>query len=245
MSEVYNITPELRIEALKGTRVYCNICDTSFLSFLPFGTIMRPNAECLQCHSLERHRMIWSFLCKMELFKDNNSKKILHVAPESYLFKKFTIDPLVDYYPIDKFDEGYEYESGTVNMDATNLLFEDSYFDFLFCSHVLEHIPDDHKAMTEFYRVLKKGAKAILQVPINYNTKDTAEDLTITDPETRQRLYGRHDHVRYYGYEDYQYRLENAGFKVQRVDYINEFNRNDRVKYGLPSYKDDIFICTK
>ena len=48
------ISPALRLEALKGTRVYCKICDTSFISFLPFGTIMRPNAECPQCHSLER-----------------------------------------------------------------------------------------------------------------------------------------------------------------------------------------------
>jgi ubiquinone/menaquinone biosynthesis C-methylase UbiE len=43
--------------------------------------------------------------------------------------------------------------------------FEDNQYDVILCNHVLEHIPDDTKAMQELYRVLKPGGMAILQIP--------------------------------------------------------------------------------
>ena len=44
-----------------------------------------------------------------------------------------------------------------VRANITELPFEDNSFDMIFCNHVLEHIPDDSKAMRELFRVLKKG----------------------------------------------------------------------------------------
>ena len=70
-------------------------------------------------------------------------------------------------------------------------------FDVLFCSHVLEHVRDDRKAMSEMFRVLKPGGWAVIQVPIA--THRTIEDPSITDPRERERLYCQSDHVRLYG----------------------------------------------
>lgn len=77
--------------------------------------------------------------------------------------------------------------------------FEDNFFDVIICSHVLEHIKDDRKAIHELFRVLKQKGIAFLQVPISKKAKDTFEDFTITSPKEREKYFGQKDHVRIYG----------------------------------------------
>jgi ubiquinone/menaquinone biosynthesis C-methylase UbiE len=50
-------------------------------------------------------------------------------------------------------------------MDATNLPFKNSSFDIVICSEVLEHIPDDAKAVSELVRILKPGKVLAVSVP--------------------------------------------------------------------------------
>ncbi len=50
-------------------------------------------------------------------------------------------------------------------MDVTNLPFYDNSFDIVICSEVLEHIPDDKKAMSELVRILKPGKILAVSVP--------------------------------------------------------------------------------
>ena len=66
--------------------------------------------------------------------------------------------------------------------------YPDESFDVIYCSHVLEHVPDDCKAMRESPRVLKRGGWAILLVPINAGK--TYEDASITEPAERLRVFG-------------------------------------------------------
>ncbi len=40
-------------------------------------------------------------------------------------------------------------------IDVTRITYDSNTFDVILCSHVLEHVPDDDKAMRELYRVLK------------------------------------------------------------------------------------------
>ena len=54
-----------------------------------------------------------------------------------------------------------------VKMDITAIDWPDASFDIVYCSHVLEHIPDDRKAMSEIFRVLKPGGWALIQVPLS------------------------------------------------------------------------------
>ncbi|MFI0452530.1 class I SAM-dependent methyltransferase [Actinomadura sp. 6N118] len=53
----------------------------------------------------------------------------------------------------------------TVQGDALDLPFPDGHFDKIIASEVLEHIPDDMKAMTELLRVLKPGGRLAVTVP--------------------------------------------------------------------------------
>lgn len=107
--------------------------------------------------------------------------------------------------------------------DITALSFEDESFDFIYCSNVLEHVPDDLAAMGELNRVLCRGGVAVIQVPIRGEV--TFEDPSVTDEEERTRLFGQEDHVRYYG-RDIAGRLQSAGFEVE------QFYMNDVLKLG-------------
>jgi ubiquinone/menaquinone biosynthesis C-methylase UbiE len=106
-----------------------------------------------------------------------------------------------------------------VKEDIVNLSFEDNSFDIIFCSHVLEHVEDDKRAMRELKRVLKPGGFAILQVPIyekflGKKILETNKLASVRTPEERKKFYGHPEHVRIYG-KDYKKRLEEAGFSVK------------------------------
>jgi len=234
----------LRSIVLKGDKLYCNICDSGLITFLPFGTVLRPNALCSICKSVERHRMLWHFINANDIISADKEIKLLHVAPESHFHEHFKKMKHINYFPVDKFEKGYIYSEDTKDMDIRNIYYDDNYFDLIICNHVLEHIEEDSVAIRELLRVLKIDSKAILQVPINYNLKITDEDFSVTNPVEREKRYGRHDHVRYYGL-DYFERLEESGFHVSQINYISQFGKNDIVKFGFPTYRDDIFLCEK
>ncbi len=230
--------------SLKGDNVHCFCCGHNFITFLPGGVKQkRPNAFCPACGSLERHRLVWRYLnTKTNLFE--KSTKLLHVAPEPLFYKILSHHKNIEYVPCAKFGQGYEdkYPKGTQNIDITAIDLEDNTFDAILCSHVLEHIPDDQRAMQELYRVLKPNGWAILQVPLDATRDTTYEDFSITDPTEREKAFGQHDHVRVYG-NDYEKRLINAGFQVKRDKFAYQFSSAELFKYGL--VPEDVFFCTK
>ena len=119
-----------------------------------------------------------------------------------------------------------------VKADICNLPFNDNEFDFILCNHVLEHIPDDTKAMQELYRVMTKGGMGIFQIPQDLKREKTFEDNTITDKKQRAEIFGQYDHVRVYG-RDYFDKLRSIGFKVDEVDYTSKLSNEDVIKYCL------------
>ena len=126
-------------------------------------------------------------------------------------------------------------------MDITDIPFEKDTFDFILCNHVLEHVPDDKLAMSELYRVMKKGGNGIFQVPIDYGRATTYEDWTITTPEERKKAFGQHDHVRWYG-QDYKLRLHEAGFSVHEDDFVKKFSSEDIYKIWAYSFRIDLSL---
>ncbi len=158
--------------------------------------------------------------------------RILHVAPEQCLREELSKLPQVDYIAGDKHEPGYRYPVGTVDLDITDLPFPDDRFDLILCSHVLEHVPEDRKAMGELHRVLARGGLGILMVPIRPGYAATEEDLTITDPQERLRRYGQFDHVRIYGL-DYTQRLKDVGFQVTEVWLAERMTAEDVFRSGV------------
>jgi SAM-dependent methyltransferase len=128
-----------------------------------------------------------------------------------------------------------------VEMDVTSIQYPDDCFDVIYCSHVLEHVPDDRAAIRELYRVLKPGGWAILQVPISADA--TFEDPTVTDPDARERLFGQDDHVRRYG-PDYADRLAAAGFLVSVDGFVRELDDREITHFGLER-SEDVYFCRK
>lgn len=239
-----NIKTILRNIILNGNNVECQLCEKTFLTFLPFGdppSQLRLNAMCPNCFSVERTRIFWKFLTDTDFF--NSNKKMLHVAPELKLFYKFSSNPFIDYHAIDKFTEGYTRPKGTVNMDVTDIKYPDNSFDFILCSHVLEHVPNDILAINELFRVMKYGGWGILQVPIEMDREKTYEDDSITSPEERKKAFGQFDHVRMYG-KDYIDRLQSAGFEVDLNDYAQKVSEATKMRYGFGN-GETLFIVRK
>jgi len=220
-----------------GQKYQCPICNRKFRTLLPSGK--RPNALCPKCGSEERHRLIWLYLIqRTNLFKDH--LRILHFAPEKFFQKKIESCPNLNYISAD-----LSHPSAMIKMDITDILFKDNTFDVILCSHVLEHIQNDHKAMKELFRVLKPGGWAILLVPIQYDK--TFEDKNITTPEARETTFGQWDHVRSYGL-DYKDRLEKAGFVVKVIPFTKELGES-AYKYRLHraegEINENIYLCLK
>ncbi len=211
---------------LKGSRYTDPIDGKSFRKFLSYGyEIQRPNVLSPSTLSLERHRLLWLYL-QNETDFFTSKKKVLHMAPEQCFLKRFK-KLNHDYTTADLYSP-----IADVKADITNLPFEDDSFDVIFCNHVLEHIPDDTKAMQELYRVLKKGGIGIFQIPQDINRATTFEDDSITDPKERAKIFGQYDHVRIYG-RDYFDKLASIGFQVKQVDYTKDITAELADKYRL------------
>ncbi|MCC7198212.1 MAG: methyltransferase domain-containing protein [Gammaproteobacteria bacterium] len=220
-----------------GSGRVCPICERSSRKFRRYGEPRRHDAQCAHCGSLERHRLAWLFIRNRTDLFDGSTKSVLHVAPESCLEGRFRKRLGTSYLTADLLDD-----RAMVKMDVTNINFPDRSFDSIYCSHVLEHVSDDRKAMAEFHRILKEGGWAILLVPIT--SHKTIEDPSITDPAERLRLFGQKDHVRRYG-PDYVERLRDAGFEVEIVMVGELASADQATQMGLTPAAGEIYYCTK
>lgn len=215
----------------KGSKYYCPLCDRFYSQFfaggfdLPvikeyaiIGAGLRANMVCPGCSATDRDRLLHSALTSPEVqFLPADS--LLHIAPEPSIsdwISNHKKEILNNYTKGVKYFEGFYYQKDTQLIDITDLLFEDNHFDRIICNHVLEHIPDEAKAMTELFRVLKPGGLAFLQVPWSPLINKTIEDQTHTTIEEREKYYGQFDHVRLYG-TDYPSKLTEIGFSVKQL----------------------------
>lgn len=222
----YLIRPVL-VLWLKGNRYTDPIDGKSFRKFLPYGyENQRDNVLSPSTLSLERHRLLWLYL-QNETDFFTAPKKVLHFAPEQAFYKLFRKQKNIDYTTTD-----LNSPLADVKADICNLPFKDNEFDVILCNHVLEHIPDDTKAMQELYRVLKKGGMAILQIPQDLSREKIFEDNSITDPKERAKIFGQYDHVRIYG-RDYFDKLRSIGFRVIEEDYTQKISPELVDKYRL------------
>ena len=194
---------------------------------MPYGYgKQRDNALSPSTLSLERHRLLWLYLTRETDFF-TTPKKVLHFAPEQAFYKRFRNMQNLDYTTTD-----LNSPLADVKADICKLPFKDNAFDIILCNHVLEHIPEDTKAMLELYRVLKVGGMGIFQIPQDLSIKKTFEDNTIIDKKERAKIFGQYDHVRVYG-RDYFDKLRAIGFKVEDVDYTATLSEADITKYCL------------
>ena len=212
----------------KGNKFTDPIDGSSYRKFLPYGyQNLRQNALCPGTLSLERHRLLWLYLVRETEFLDK-PLTVLHVAPEQVFYKKFKSFKNWNYTTTDLHSP-----LADVKADICHLPFKDHTYDLVLCNHVLEHIPNDRKAMKELYRVLKKGGTLIAQVPLEETRANTFEDDSIVDYKERTKVFGQYDHVRVYG-RDYYDRLVQVGFRVTAVDLLSQLSPKEQKHYALP-----------
>ena len=211
-------------------------CDTDLADFESGGHNNRPGVKCPVCGSNARTRLAWLFLHRETDLFDGRAKSMLHVAPEKTLGERFAALPGIEYLSAD-----LEPGRAMLEMDITDIRFPDDRFDVIYCSHVLEHVPDDRKAMREFARVLKPSGFAVFLIPMK--DEMTFEDPTVTDPEERDRLFSHPEHVRRYGV-DFADRLTEAGFRVRQVTPDKLVSADDARRIGVkPDTSNRMFHC--
>lgn len=235
----YLVRPIIAL-GLKGNKFTDPIDGKSFRKFLPYGyETQRENALSPSTLSLERHRLMWLFLKdETDFFTSTKKLKTLHIAPEQCFLDIFRKQKNLEYITSD-----LESPIADVKADICDLPFKDNEFDVVFCNHVLEHIPDDEKAMQELFRVLKKGGFGIFQIPQDLSRATTFEDDSITDKKERAKIFGQYDHVRVYG-RDYFDKLRSIGFTVDEIDYTKKIAPEKLERFCL--MKDEILpVCYK
>jgi SAM-dependent methyltransferase len=212
---------------LKGENYTDPIDGKRFKTFLSYGYgQQRPNVLSPSTLSLERHRLLWLYLKEDTTFF-TEQLNVLHFAPEQCFLDRFKKLKNIDYTTTD-----LNSPIADVKANICNLPFPDNSYDVILCNHVLEHIPDDTKAMQELFRVMKPGGWGIFQIPQDLNRATTFEDNTITDKAERTKIFGQYDHVRVYGL-DYFSKLRNIGFKVEEVDFTANLSEETIDQYRL------------
>ena len=229
------------IYAGKGRK--CPICGCERRKFLPYGYgKVREDALCPKCLSLERHRLLWHYLMNNDKERERfqSLPTILHIAPEVCLMKEFK--KMYKSAPYSYITADLESPLADMHFDVQAIPMADNNVDIIICNHLLEHVESDHKALTELYRIMRKGGMGVMLAPIDYSRDNTFEDDTITDPKQRAEVFGQYDHRRIYG-KDYLSRLAAAGFEAEEIDYAAEFSVSDRTRFSFGS--DKLYIVRK
>ena len=165
---------------------------------------------CVRCGASDRDRLIWLYL--QAHLGAGDGARMLEIAPSRVLSPRLRAQLGGGYRSGDLFMPGVD---DRVDLEAMD--YADGSFDWLLCSHVLEHVTDDVRAMREIRRVLRPGGRAVLLVPISLVADAIDEDPGLTDPQARLARFGQDDHVRLYTREGFVQRLRTAGLTVEVV----------------------------
>ncbi|HTU19595.1 MAG TPA: methyltransferase domain-containing protein [Gemmataceae bacterium] len=174
--------------------------------------------SCPHCFASDRDRLCVLYL-DAYLAPGGGPKTLVQFAPSAPLSRwiQRTIDQrqlLLTYRTADLYAEGVDDRLDITDMKA----YADGSLDFFICSHVLEHVREDRKALRELFRVLRPAGCGILLVPIVRGVEEIDEDPEVTDLRERWRRFGQDDHVRLYSKRDFLERVREAGFVVNELD---------------------------
>ncbi len=210
-----------------GNKYQCSVCNKKLRKFIE----IKNSKICPNCGSIARDRRLYSLI--KDTFLDDRIK-ILDFSPSRAVYRKIKTNKQLDYTSSD-LSGNFIAEK---KFDITNIAMPDNSYDLIVCYHVLEHIENDKKAMSELYRVLKKNGHCIIQTP--FKEGDIYEDNSIKTKEDRTKYFGQEDHVRIYSVQGLKKRLEKSGFQVL----VNHFTEKQNNKFGY-SIDEYVLICQK
>ncbi len=199
---------------------YCPCCGLRFQSFYSgsFHDLSdkvnvrryenaRQDVLCPFCGSLPRHRILASW------FEDHiqamQEASILYFAPEKGMILWMKRNHI-------SFVSADLYQDADLKLDIQETGLVDGSYDMVICNHVLEHVDDFRKALSEIYRILKSGGSLICSFPIDPQIEYVDEDCTVTSNEERILRFGQFDHKRIFGRKS-ECLLTEAGFHVEMI----------------------------
>ena len=236
---------QARVDTLLA-KYYCPVCDSPVRSFLELPEFFTENLKrygwpfdvteaetcnhigylCPYCQASDRDRLYATYIkLFIEQIQADGVIRIVDFAPSpplsDFIRRQIALShKVVSYRTADAFAANVD-----DTVDICDLqIYPEGEFDFFLCSHVLEHVTDDRKALRELHRILKPGGKGILMVPIILSISEIDEDPTVTDEGERWQRFGQNDHVRHYSREGFLERVREAGFNVYQYgrDFFTE-----------------------
>jgi SAM-dependent methyltransferase len=234
-------------ERRRGLR--CPVCQGSFRRFLPLPafheenlrrhgshlklddaeTLNLPDYSCPGCGASDRDRLIALFLAeKLPSVAGGGPCGVIEFAPSRPLSGFLRSFPGVRLRTADIAMGGVDDVVDISDMRG----YSDGSFDVFVCSHVLEHVRDDGKALSELHRILRPGGVGVLLVPIFLSLTRVDEDPAASDEGERWRRFGQNDHMRAYSVDGFLERVAHAGFKVERLG-IGHFGREVFRRHGI------------
>lgn len=220
----------------------CNICNGEY--FLDFSG--RQLVRCLNCDSLERHRLLRYVLESLGFLDENlaTKKKVLHLAPEKMTHNYLSEIYRAGYIAADLFPEKYPHAQVLkLELPQGFNIFPDEYFDLIVHNHVLEHIPGSYKDhLNEFIRVMKQGGYMVFTIPkVNLDKITVEGGELLKDDISRINAHGQSDHFKTFGYDFFEYFADKPGsfnlFEIEATvrerlnapfDVIYVFNKNEK-----------------
>ncbi|MDD2598606.1 MAG: class I SAM-dependent methyltransferase [Kiritimatiellae bacterium] len=239
-----------------GRKCHCCICGKRFMRFSTYrggwdavSSYLKQldwtgsdfdHFWCPFCRSHDRERHLKLYFDALNFWDKFKGATVLHIAPEKHIAlciescqpKRYLKGDIVPA------------REGVEVMDVTAIPEADNTFDFVLCNHVLEHVPDDRKALSEIFRVLKPGGVAILQTPYAPELRYTRErDPSISTEAQRLEFYGQEDHIRLYGI-DLLDRILESGFDLQLKKHSAVLPEVDSAVAGVNS-AEPLFVARK
>ena len=245
-----------------GSKYYCPVCNNKVHKFIPLPDFYKENLEkygylysfndaetlnysaysCPHCNASDRDRLYALYVQKLLMEQsdtDDTNIAILEIAPSRPLSEMLKKTGKITLRTADLMMDGVDDRIDITDMNC----YAEGAFDAFICSHVLEHVPDDLKALRELFRILKPGGWGILMVPIILTLDQIDEDPLVEDIGERWRRFGQDDHVRMYSRNGLVERAEDAGFIVRQ--YGQEYFGADIFKnYGI-SEKSILYVVEK
>ena len=177
-----------------------------------FETLSYRHYACSSCGSSDRERLYKLYIDKY--IKDKKIK-LVDFAPSVPLQKYLKSKKNINYRSADLMMVGVDDKVDITDMKK----YKDNTFDFFVCSHIMEHVSDDSKAMRELFRILKPGGEGILMTPIMDRKGVFDADTSVTDIPERWRRFAQDDHVRLYEKDIFMKRVRDSGFKIEQHDF--------------------------
>ncbi len=171
----------------------------------------RENYGCPVCGAYDRDRLMIAFLEEVRA-EGGEKLRMLQIAPSPSIERYALGREDIRYESTDLMMQGVTFQADLQRMDMV----EDETYDIVVCSHVLEHVEDDARAMSELHRILKPEGVCLVLVPLIAGRRDTEEQWGCPEEENWRR-FGQGDHSRLYGRSDFIRRLQEAGFHVNEL----------------------------